>query len=203
MTRPTDSTCPGYVSNTELGRWVLAGSKPGKDDVPDTYDPLDTLGHTVRDAVSGAQGVVTAVTQDFTGNWRLGVQPPSVEGRVQDTSHFDDSNFDYVEAERLPPAPRQLTPFRHGDVVRDVFTEIVGAVSATTWFLNGCVYHTVLTDRLGPGGQTLELWASSQRLEPWHRDRSVSGQLLRERVVNVLDGRAVSPTGGPVTRGRP
>lgn len=87
------------------------------------YDP-DRIKHgmVVRDAISGVEGTVVAITSWLFGCVRITVQPDEVkDGKPAETFTFDEPSAVVVHAETqftqaMPPSPPVPEPTRpHGD----------------------------------------------------------------------------------------
>lgn len=67
------------------------------------------LGATVRDTITGFQGVVTRRTQWLNNCNTYGVQPRELdkEGKIRDAGNFDEPQLALVEEEKPVPSSRK------------------------------------------------------------------------------------------------
>lgn len=103
------------------------------------------IGNTVRDIVTGIQGIAAARVEFVSGNIQFTVQPVSKDNAYVEALAHDEQQLDFVDdgvAARSTPAPTS-TGITLGEKVKDMVTGLVGIAVRKTTFLNGCVYYAV------------------------------------------------------------
>lgn len=103
------------------------------------------IGHKVKDATTGMEGIVTGHIHMLSGTRQLIVQPRSADGSaISDAWNIDVDSLDYVDEGIVE---RSGTPNDHdiklGEEARDRVSGVTGTVTTLTTFLNGCVYATI------------------------------------------------------------
>lgn len=105
------------------------------------------LGSTVRDMVSGFNGIACAKTDVLNGNVQIGIQPKVGESnQFPESLCFDIQTVEVIDAglsdKCTDPDPTALA-FDLGTKVRDMVTGVEGILTSRTVFLNGCVQYGI------------------------------------------------------------
>ena len=106
------------------------------------------LGDTLRDAVSGYQGIAVNRTDFLTGNQQFTLErpfDPKVKDGSVDTRVFDSVQLDYTCPGFSGAVAEPEVAIKLGEKVKCIITGHTGIAVRKVAFLNGCVYFTVVS----------------------------------------------------------
>lgn len=121
------------------------------------------IGHTVRDVISGYQGVVTQMIRFIGGNYQAGIQPkaPDDSSVLPDIIALDTHTLEVVDDKfaHLVTPPVFLQDVILGSQVEDLTSGVTGVAVKEAIHINGCVFYHIVpklntnaTVQLGPDG---------------------------------------------------
>lgn len=124
------------------------------------------LGQTIRDKISGYEGIATTRSEYQFGCPRVGIQPPKKpDGSLQEEIGFDEPQLEVVDAKRIivtePPAQR----FAFGQLCTCSVTNYEGVLVGRAVYLNGCA-RVALQPKLVKGKELQNaMWFNEQQVE--------------------------------------
>jgi hypothetical protein len=104
------------------------------------------LGMTVKDPVTGLQGITTARLELLSGSIQYTIQPPvKPDGEVPDGHSVDFNLLQVIDpgVSGGVTAEDPTVDIKLGDLVTDLVTGVTGLAIEKSVFLNGCVYFSV------------------------------------------------------------
>jgi hypothetical protein len=151
-------------------------------------------GQTVKDTLTGFQGVITQTIEHMSGNIQYAVQPPIKEaGVMPDAIYLDAHTLEVIDSafvKKVTPAVK--CDIKVGQKVLDKATGVIGIAVSKSIYFNGCVSFLVLppvNDKSltgeSPGGN----WVSAVRLE-----------VVDDGLVKVAKPASQAKPGGPASR---
>jgi len=157
--------------------------KPTKQ-IPTTF----ALGQELIDDLTGFCGYAYQLLYQDNGNLRISLQPKSNSpSKLEEAISFDIHTLSIVSggySDRIPP----VTPFKYmfGDRVKDRLTGFNGIIVCRAYFINGCAFYEVVSEKLDKDQRPVCSW-------------------IPERYIELVKIRAISPpektkTGGPPTK---
>lgn len=153
------------------------------------------LGQTVRDVVSGFQGIAVQTLEQMNGNVQIAIQPAAKEGETAypEAVYLDHHMLDVLDAGVSARAtPVIKTDIKLGETVKDNASGFEGIAIEKATYLNGCVRFGVMPKHKTTGllnDLTGLSWISVERLE-------VLGAGVSKKIKPVTD----KPPGGPSSR---
>ncbi len=99
------------------------------------------MGMTVKDRITGFQGVVNHEVEYAYQGLMFGVAPTGLDkdGEVRDAKIFDGTQLEIIDEKPLFAFPEpQPCLFKFGDEVRDTITGYEGKVAGIARYINGC-----------------------------------------------------------------
>lgn len=158
------------------------------------------LGHRVRDAITGYEGIAFQETLLLSGTVQLAVQPQMSDDQKKAGADMpggmsmDIHTLEYVD-EGL--RSRVITPpavsVKLGERVKDQVTGVCGMVTSRVTFLNGCVYFNVQQEADKDGKVPDPLFLDHKRLKKI--DDGISATVAQEPPVQPK-----ATPGGPMSR---
>ncbi|XAI95566.1 hypothetical protein [Microcystis phage Mvi-JY20] len=160
-----------------------------------TYKPIThndiTIGQTVRELVSGFQGVVTGLGQYATGVWTVQVQQAGDPTAPDKFFWFEEAALVRVESDTTYPFANvefHEPEFAFHDKVRHDGTGISGTVYGRFYYVHGCTRFQVKCTHLDKNGQ------------PVHTTFNANELVKVEGATTPLPSK---PRGGPEVPGSP
>lgn len=159
------------------------------------------LGQTLRDAISGYEGIAVNRTHFMNGNVQYNLQQPAKDGVLPDTISFDHHTLDVVDDGVSARATESTfeSPIKLGNTVEDIVTGTRGIAVLKTYYMNGCAAFLVeskLASQTQAGQVVAQDWADQTRL------KVVDAGIAEQIVQPPKASNGMSP-GGPVMRGIP
>jgi hypothetical protein len=100
------------------------------------------LGDKVKDLLTGFEGIASSRTTFLHGIDQIGIQPPvDKDGKIPDPMSIDETSLEVTKKGKVKAAKKtdeKATKVKLGDTVLDPITGLVGVVTSTTRFINGC-----------------------------------------------------------------
>lgn len=159
------------------------------------------LGKTVKDTVTGFQGIVASKLEMITGNVMWSIQPKpkkDVGTTYPEAMTLDAHSLKVVDAGisvSLPPVDEVgLTKFQLGETLQDIPSGLEGTAVERVTFSNGCVYY-------GIAGSVTKEGQLPLKLIPHMRLKKIGAGMVKAAAAVAPSVTAPRPPGGPVIRG--
>lgn len=149
------------------------------------------LGMTVKDKVTGFQGIAEHRATYLYGVDHICIQPPMKEdGTVPDSKIFDEPQIEIVNEERVIVAdPPKTYKVKLGDKVEDKISKFQGIAIGRAFYLNGCVRVCIQPKNAVP------LFGMKKNTEWFYEDQI--NILKTEPIKDVKEKPKHKKTGGP------
>lgn len=144
------------------------------------------LGQTVKDKITGFEGIVDCISVWMHGTDRIEVQPRELkDGQPQMSHSFDDTQVEIIDETQLVKAEVPKERFTMGDKLTDPITDFEGVYTGRATHLNGCA-RVFIVSKQNKEGKIITKWIDEPQVE-----------LVKEKVIKP----GSKKTGGPLPYG--